>query len=103
LGDEVDDFADTADVIAGLDLVISVDTSVAHLAGAMGKPVWLLLGRHSDWRWLLHRDDTPWYPTMRLFRMTEVDGPGGDAASWRNVVATVADQLRAYVARAAAD
>ena len=99
LGDKVRDFADTADVIAGLDLVIAVDTSVAHLAGAMGKPVWLLLGRHSDWRWLLERDDTPWYPTMRLFRITEADGAGGDEASWRNVIAAVAKELKAYVAR----
>jgi hypothetical protein len=103
LGDDVGDFADTADIIAGLDLVISVDTSVAHLTGAMGKPVWLLLGRHSDWRWLLRRDDTPWYPTMRLFRMAESDGPGGDEASWQNVVAKVTEELRAYVTRAATE
>ena len=89
--------------LAGLDLVISVDTSVAHLAGAMGKPVWLLLGRHSDWRWLLERNDTPWYPTMRIFRMAEADGPGGDEASWRNVIAKVIEELRAYVTQAAGE
>jgi Tfp pilus assembly protein PilF len=62
------DFADTAAVIKGLDLVITVDSTVAHLAGAMGKPVWLLLPFAPDWRWMLHRADSPWYPSMRLFR-----------------------------------
>jgi hypothetical protein len=65
---ELTDFADTAALIAGLDLVISVDTAVAHLAGALAKPTWLLLPFAPDWRWLLARDDSPWYPTMRLFR-----------------------------------
>ena len=68
LMDEVTDFADTAAIIAHLDLVISVDTSVAHLAGAMGKPVWLLDRFNTDWRWLLNRTDSPWYPSMRIFR-----------------------------------
>ncbi len=62
------DFGDTAALIAGLDLVVSVDTSVAHLAGALGKPVWLLLPMAGDYRWLVAREDSPWYPTMRLFR-----------------------------------
>ncbi|MGA2582013.1 MAG: tetratricopeptide repeat protein [Tepidisphaeraceae bacterium] len=61
-------FSDTAALIANLDLIISVDTAVAHLAGAMGKPVWLLLPFVPDWRWMLAREDSPWYPTMRLFR-----------------------------------
>ena len=65
---ELGDFAETAALIANLDLVISCDTAVAHLAGAMGKTVWLLLPFVADWRWLLDRDDSPWYPTMRLFR-----------------------------------
>ena len=59
---------DTASAINKLDLVISVDTSVAHLAGAMGKPVFLLLPKSPDWRWLINKDKTPWYPTMKLFR-----------------------------------
>ncbi|TAL47808.1 MAG: TIGR03032 family protein [Methylovulum sp.] len=65
---ELGDYARNAALIDQLDLVISVDTPVAHLAGALGKPVWVLLGPHADWRWLLDRDDSPWYPSMRLFR-----------------------------------
>lgn len=67
---ELDSFADTAALIQQLDLVISVDTSVAHLAGALGKPVWILLPYVADYRWLLDRNDSPWYPTARLFRQT---------------------------------
>jgi ADP-heptose:LPS heptosyltransferase len=77
-------------VIDLLDLVITVDTSVAHLAGAMGRPVWILLPYNSDWRWLSDRDDTPWYPTARLFRQ---DGTG----SWENVIARVRDALGDFV------
>jgi tetratricopeptide (TPR) repeat protein len=65
---ELHDFADTAAMISHLDLIITVDTAVAHLAGAMGRKVWVLLPAVPDWRWLVERDDTPWYPTMRLFR-----------------------------------
>lgn len=86
LGEQFADFADTAAVIANLDLVISVDTAVAHLAGAMGKPVWVLLPFCSDWRWLLNRDDSPWYPTMRLFRQPK----RGD---WQEVFMQVSDRL----------
>ncbi len=68
LENELNDFADTAAVIDNLDLIISVDTSVAHLAGAIGKPVWVLLPFIPDWRWFLKRNDSPWYPNMRLFR-----------------------------------
>ena len=68
IGRTVNDFLDTASAINKLDLVISVDTSVAHLAGAMGKPVFLLLPKSPDWRWLINKDKTPWYPTMKLFR-----------------------------------
>lgn len=73
LGAELKNFADTAALVASLDLVISVDTSVAHLAGALGKPVWVLVTRMPDWRWLLNRDDTPWYPATRIFRQAEID------------------------------
>jgi ADP-heptose:LPS heptosyltransferase len=65
------DFAETAALIACLDLVITVDTSVAHLAGALGCPTWILLPYVPDWRWLLDRNDSPWYPTVRLFRQSE--------------------------------
>jgi len=85
--DEIGDFAGTAALVANLDLVISVDTSVAHLAGAMGKPVWILSRFDGCWRWLLDRDDSPWYPTARLFRQR---APG----DWDEVVARVAAQLR---------
>jgi hypothetical protein len=81
------DFADTAALLSQLDLLIAVDTSVAHLAGALGVPVWLMLPARADWRWLTRRDDSPWYPTMRLFRQTQ---PG----DWRGVVAQVTSALR---------
>ena len=73
LGPEFSDFSDTAAAIAHLDLVVSIDTSVAHLAGAMGKPVYLLLPHVPDWRWLLERPDSPWYPSMRLLRQELAD------------------------------
>lgn len=80
-------YADTARAIAQLDLVICVDTSVAHLAGALGKPVWVLLSYSCDWRWLLDRSDTPWYPTMRLFRQSK---PG----DWKGVFSDVSKVLK---------
>jgi tetratricopeptide (TPR) repeat protein len=80
---QVEDFADTAAIVANLDLVISVDTALAHLAGAMGKPVWILLHCMPDWRWLLNREDSLWYPTARLFRQTTPD-------NWQGVI----DRLR---------
>ena len=79
------DFADTAALIAQLDLVITVDTAVAHLAGALGKPTWTLLSRSAEWRWGLE-DSTPWYPSMRLFRQS---GPG----EWGMVMQTIAKEL----------
>ncbi|MEG4348354.1 tetratricopeptide repeat protein [Microcoleus sp. LAD1_D3] len=85
------DFADTAAAIAKLDLVISVDTAVAHLAGALGKPVWILLAFSPDWRWLLEREDSPWYPTARLFRQHQ----RGD---WEDVFDRVAEALGAVAA-----
>ena len=87
LASDIDDFAETAEVIANLDLVISVDTAVAHLAGAMGKPVWTLIYSPPDWRWLLECTDSPWYPTMRLFRQET----GGD---WMAVIEHIAIELQ---------
>jgi tetratricopeptide (TPR) repeat protein len=87
LGGELEDFADTAAVIENLDLVISVDTAVLHLAGAMAKVVWGLLPFDADWRWLREREDTPWYPTMRLFRQSK---PG----DWAGVFDCIAAELR---------
>lgn len=84
---ELKDFSETAAAIANLDLVISVDTSVPHLAGAMGKPVWTLLPFCSEWRWLIDRKDTPWYSSMRLFRQ---ENPG----DWRKVIENVAMELQ---------
>jgi ADP-heptose:LPS heptosyltransferase len=71
------DFYDTASIIAGLDLVISVDTSVAHLTGAMGRPVWVLIPHLSDWRWVSPENDNPWYPSARLFRQSSPGDWGG--------------------------
>ena len=71
LGSKMNDFADTAAVIGHLDLVISVDTSIAHLAGALGKPVWVALPHPGDWRWMQDGDTSPWYPTMQLFRQPD--------------------------------
>jgi hypothetical protein len=88
LGAEIGDFADTAAILTHLDLVIAVDTAVVHLAGAMGRPVWTLLAFAPDWRWLLGRADSPWYPTMRLFRQPT-------AGDWASVFAEVARELRA--------
>jgi len=90
-GEELKTYADTAALIANLDLVISVDTSVAHLAGALAKPVWILLPYTPDWRWLLDRDDSPWYPTARLFRQDETRGWDGVLA---RVQAALDDDLR---------
>ncbi|MDA1090371.1 MAG: tetratricopeptide repeat-containing glycosyltransferase family protein [Proteobacteria bacterium] len=82
LGSKMNDFADTAAVVQQLDLVISVDTAVAHLAGALGKPVWVAAPYPGDWRWMLEREDSPWYPTLRLFRQP---GPG----DWTTVFETL--------------
>jgi tetratricopeptide (TPR) repeat protein len=77
LKNELNDFADTAAVMSNLDLIISTDTAVVHLAGAMGKPVWTLLHSAPDWRWWLNRTDSPWYPDMRLFRQTQLNDWAG--------------------------
>lgn len=92
LGEEFEDFSDTAGVIENLDVIITVDTSVAHLAGAMGKPVWVLIPYVPDWRWMLDREDSPWYPTMRLFRQQRK----GD---WNHVFERVANELGAMVSQ----
>jgi tetratricopeptide (TPR) repeat protein len=91
LQDELQDFADTAAIIAHLNLVITIDTSVAHLAGAMGKPVWILLHNASDWRWFLNRDDSPWYPTAWLFRQAT-------HGNWQEVIIRVEMELRKLLA-----
>ncbi len=89
LGAEIIDFDDTMAILENLDLLITVDTAVGHLAGAMGRPACILLAYAPDWRWLLDRSDTPWYPSVRLFRQTK---PG----YWNDVMASVA----AHVAQA---
>ncbi|MDR3579531.1 MAG: tetratricopeptide repeat protein [Oryzomonas sp.] len=89
LGNHIHEFEDTAALISVLDLVISVDTSVAHLAGAMGAPIWLLLSEVADWRWMTGREDSPWYPSMRLFRQSEQ----GD---WGGVMRSVAASLAGF-------
>lgn len=84
--DECDDYLDTAALVSELDLVITVDTSVAHLAGALGKTVWLLNRFGSEWRWMLDRDDSPWYPSMKIYRQKSAD-------DWENVILRVAKDL----------
>jgi Tfp pilus assembly protein PilF len=88
---ELRDFADTAALVAHLDLVIAVDTAVAHLAGALAKPVWILIPTMPDWRWMLGREDSPWYPTMRIFRQKT----RGD---WTDVMARVKRELETFIA-----
>ena len=90
LGSGLTDFSETAGALENLDLVVTVDTSLAHLAGAMGKPVWLMLPLVPDWRWMLDRDDNPWYPTARLFRQLM-------RGEWASVIDRVAGELRAVV------
>jgi hypothetical protein len=87
-----DAFLDTAAVMQGLDLVISTDTSIAHLAGALGRPAWIALALSPEWRWLLGRSDSPWYPGMRLFRQT-MDG------DWRTVVAAMTAAIEPLAAQ----
>ena len=89
-GGALGDFADTAGLISNLDLVISVDTSIAHLAGALGKPVWVLLSYIPDWRWLLDRDSSPWYPTARLFRQDET-------RTWDSVITCVSEAALKFI------
>jgi tetratricopeptide (TPR) repeat protein len=88
---ELKSFSDTAALLSHIDLLITVDTSMAHLAGALGRPAWVLLPRVPDWRWLLDRNDSPWYPSLRLFRQT-------DAATWPPVVQQVKQTLQTMIA-----
>src|SRR5208282_5160618 len=81
-----DAFVDTAAAMMGLDLIVTCDTSIAHLAGALGRPVWVALKKDAEWRWLRDRDDSPWYPTMRLFRQKQ-------RGVWSNVFADMAERL----------
>lgn len=92
LSDEINDFEDTAAILCVVDLLISVDSSPVHLAGALGRPVWVMLPKVPDWRWLLERTDTPWYPQMRLFRQ-EV------RTDWNDVVSRMAAELVRFVAQ----
>jgi len=87
----VDDFADTAALIVNLDLVIAVDTAVAHLAAALGKPVWLLNRFDTCWRWLTDRADSPWYPTLRTYRQPR-------AGDWEAPIAEITSDLANQVA-----
>ncbi|HSV14382.1 MAG TPA: hypothetical protein VLI90_08990, partial [Tepidisphaeraceae bacterium] len=91
LTEQLQDFADTAALMANLDLLVSVDTAVVHLAGAMGMPGWVMLPYVADWRWLLGREDSPWYPSLKLFRQAT-------AGDWTNVVERVRAALSEYVA-----
>jgi hypothetical protein len=92
LSQELTDFAETGALMQNLDLVIAVDTAVVHLAGALGRPAWVLVPEPADWRWLLGRTDSPWYPTLRLFRQER-------AAEWAPVMQAVAAALRGRVAQ----
>jgi hypothetical protein len=87
LGQDLRSFADTAALLQCLDLTISVDTSVVHVAGALARPVWTLLAKGPDWRWMLEREDSPWYPTMKLFRQREM-------GNWSEVMLRVSANLR---------
>ncbi|HXW39573.1 MAG TPA: tetratricopeptide repeat protein [Xanthobacteraceae bacterium] len=90
IGGELEDFVDTAAVLALCDLVVAVDTAVVHLAGAMGRPVWVLLPFAPDWRWTLQGERTPWYPTARLFRQASLD-------DWGGVIARVGEELDRFI------
>jgi hypothetical protein len=91
LSDEIDDFEDTAAILSIADLLISVDSSPVHLAGALGRPAWVMLPFVPEWRWLLERDDTPWYPSLRLFRQTS-------RADWASVTGVIASELARFKA-----
>jgi hypothetical protein len=102
LGAQLYEYADTAAVIENLDLVVTVDTSVAHLAGALAKPVWLLLPFVADWRWMEGRDDSPWYPTVRIFRQTQPNDWSGVVQRVRAAIADLASGSRRSPTRGSA-
>jgi ADP-heptose:LPS heptosyltransferase len=85
-GYQIEDFSDTAALCSLMDVVVTVDTSVAHLSGALGRPTWILLPFAPDFRWLLNRDDSPWYPTVRLFRQKRI-------GSWEEPLRSVGREL----------
>jgi tetratricopeptide (TPR) repeat protein len=91
-GPELQDFSDTADLVAALDLVITVDTAAAHLAATMETPTWVVVPFPADWRWMLGREDSPWYPTLRLFRQTR-------RGCWQEVFTAVERALREFIAK----
>ncbi len=84
------DWLDTLGIVSQLDLVVACDTAIAHLAGALGKPVWIALPHATDWRWMVNRDDSPWYPTLRLFRQ-------GKPGEWAGVFERMAESLRGVI------
>ena len=96
IGERMRDFGDTAGILEQLDLVVSADTSVVHLAGAMDRPVWALIPFSPDWRWLYGRDDSPWYSSVRLFRQ---ESP----RDWPGVIARLRAELEAFAADFQAD
>jgi len=96
LADDLTDFGETAALMENLDLIITVDTSMGHLAGALGRPAWILIPKAADWRWLLNRDDSPWYPSVRLFRQPK---PG----EWNEPLSRMRSALKAELTRAPAE
>jgi hypothetical protein len=100
LSADLTDFGETAAVIENLDMVVTVDTSMGHLAGALAKPAWIMLPKAADWRWMLDRSDSPWYPTVRLFRQGY---PGAWDVVLAEVATALAKELRAVPLGAAAN
>ncbi len=90
LGPEIKDFTDTCGILENMDLLISVDTSIVHVCGAIGRPCWVLLSFNNDWRWLRDREDSPWYKSLRLFRQTKL-------GEWEDVLGRVRGELEFLV------
>jgi ADP-heptose:LPS heptosyltransferase len=91
LADELTDFGETAALMENLDLIVTVDTAMGHLAGALGRPVWIMIPKAADWRWMVDRSDSPWYPSVRLFRQQT---PGAWDGVLAEVRAALAEELR---------